>query len=139
MAACCPPGMPDIANDLPGLHLLTGSDADGGAVGVQRFQPAAVVDLDVVTVTAAPAVKTVGNGDGSICGGEDWRTLGAGNVGAGVGTNFASNGVNTVAKLRGNCSCDRKLPLQSVCWGAGAVRGHKFTTTLGNAAGQFRP
>ena len=59
MAACCPPGMPDIANDLPGLHLLTGSDADGGAVGVQRFQPAAVVDLDAMAVAAAPAVKTV--------------------------------------------------------------------------------
>ena len=83
------------------------------------------------------AVKDVVNGDSAVCGSEDERTLGAGNVGAGVGTNFASNGVNTVAKLRGNCSCDRKLPLQSVCWGAGAVRGHKFTTTLGNAAGQF--
>ena len=99
MAACCPPGMPDIANDLPGLHLLTGSDADGGAVGVQRFQPAAVVDLDVVTVTAAPAVKTVGNGDGSICGGKDGRALGTGNVGAGVGAYLAGDGVHAVTEL----------------------------------------
>ena len=111
MAACCPPGMPDIANDLPGLHLLTGSDADGGAVGVQRFQPAAVVDLDVVTVTAAPAVKTVGNGDGSICGGEDWRTLGAGNVGAGVGADFAGDGVYAMSELRGNRTRNRQRPL----------------------------
>ena len=122
MAACCPPGMPDIANDLPGLHLLTGSDADGGAVGVQRFQPAAVVDLDVVTVTAAPAVKTVGNGDGSICGGEDWRTLGAGNVGAGVGTDCASDGIYPVSELRGNGTRNRQRPLQCTGRGAGAVR-----------------
>ena len=59
MAPCCPPGMPDIANDLPGLHLLAGGNADGRAVGVQCFQPAAVVDLDVIAVAAAPAVKTV--------------------------------------------------------------------------------
>ena len=59
MAACCPPGMPDIANDLPGLHLLTGGDADGRTVGVQCFQPAAVVDLDAMAVAAAPANATL--------------------------------------------------------------------------------
>lgn len=49
-----PPGMPDISDNLSRLHLLTGGDADGRAVGVQRFQSAAVVDLDVITVAAAP-------------------------------------------------------------------------------------
>ena len=99
MAACCPPGVPDIANDLPGLHLLTGGDADGRTVCIQRFKPAAVVNLDIVAVTAAPAVKTVGNGDGSICGGEDRRTLGAGDVGAGVGAYLAGDGVHAVTEL----------------------------------------
>ena len=66
MAPCCPPGVPDIANDLPGLHLLTGGDADGRTVCIQRFKPAAVVNLDIVAVTAAPAVKTVGNGVGHL-------------------------------------------------------------------------
>ena len=58
-----------------------------------------MVDLDVVAVTAAPAVKAVGNGDSSICGGEDRRTLGAGNVSAGVGTDLAGDRVYAVAEL----------------------------------------
>ena len=70
----CPPSMPDISDNLSDLHLLTGSDTDAGTVCIQRFQPASVVDLDVVAVAAAPAVKTVGNGDGSICGGEDRKS-----------------------------------------------------------------
>ena len=59
MVARNPPSVSDIADNLPGLHLLAGGDADGRTVGIQRFQPAAVVDLDVVAVAAAPAVKTV--------------------------------------------------------------------------------
>ena len=99
MAPCCPPGVPDIADDLPRLYMLAGGNADAGAMGVQSVQPAAVVDLNVLAVAAAPAVQTVGNGDGAICGGEDRRTLGTGNVGAGVGADFASNRVHAVAEL----------------------------------------
>ena len=99
MVARHPPGVTHIADDLLGLHLLTGGDVDGRTVGVQRFQPAAVVDLDVVALAAAPAVQTVGNGDSSVCSGEDRRTLGADNVGAGVGAYFAGNGVYAVAEL----------------------------------------
>ena len=91
--------MTDITNDLTRLHLLTGGDADGRAVGIQRFQPTTVVNFDVVTVTAAPAVKAIGNSDHAICGGEDRRTLGAGNVGAGVGADFAGDGIHAVAEL----------------------------------------
>ena len=107
MAPCCPPGMPDIANDLPGLHLLTVGDADGRAMGVQCFQSATVVNLDVIAVAAAPTVKTIGNGDGAVCSGEDRRALGTGNVGAGVGTDLAGNGIYAVAELRGNRTRDR--------------------------------
>lgn len=94
-----PPGVTHITNDLSGLHLLAGGDADGRTVGVQRFQPAAMVDLDVVTVAAAPAVKTVGNGDDTVCGGEDRRTFGTGNVGAGVGADLAGDGVYAMSEL----------------------------------------
>ena len=52
-----PSGVTDVADDLPGLHLLTGGDTDGRTVGVQCFQPAAVVDLNVVTVAAAPTLS----------------------------------------------------------------------------------
>ena len=77
----------------PACTWLTGGDADGRTVGVQRLQPAAMVDLDVVTVAAAPTVKTVGNSDHAICGGENRRAIGAGNVGAGVGADFAGDGI----------------------------------------------
>ena len=99
MLARDPPGVTHIADDLSGLHRLAGGDADGRTVGVQRFQPAAVVNLDIVAVTAAPAVKTVGNGDGSTCSGEDRCSLGSSNVGAGVGTDLAGDGVHAVAEL----------------------------------------
>ena len=59
MIARHPPGVTDIADNLPSLHLLTGGDADTGTMGIQCFQPAAVVDLDAMVVAAAPAVKTV--------------------------------------------------------------------------------
>ena len=117
MAACNASGMANVTDDLPGLHLLTGGDADGRTVGVQRFQPAAVVDLNVVAVTASPTIKAIGNSDHAICGGEDWRALGAGNVGAGVGTDLTGDGVYAVAKLRGNCTRNRQRPLQ---WPVGA-------------------
>ena len=101
-----------------------------------------MVDLGVIAVAAAPTqlsrtLTTVTVPSAAARMGAP--SLSTGNVGAGVGTAFASNGVNTVAKLRGNCSCNRKRPLQSACWGAGAVRGHKFTTALGKATGQFPP
>ena len=111
MVARDSPGMPDISDNLSRLHLLTGGDADGRTVGVQCFQPAAVVDLNVVTVAAAPVVKAVGNGDGAICGGKDWRPLGTGNVGAGVGADFAGDGVYAMSELRGNRTRNRQRPL----------------------------
>jgi len=58
-----------------------------------------MVDLDVVAVTAAPAVKAIGNSYCSICGGKDGGALGAGNVSAGVGTDLAGDRVYAVAEL----------------------------------------
>lgn len=62
MRSHCAASMPHIGNDLPGFDLLAHRDTDAGAVRVQSSQPAAVVQLDVVTVTAAPTVQPVGNG-----------------------------------------------------------------------------
>ena len=69
------PGAAHIADDLPGLHLLAGGDADGGTVGVQGLRPAAVVQLDVVAIAAAPAVHAVGDHHRTVCGGEDGRAV----------------------------------------------------------------
>ena len=55
----CAAGVADVGDDLPGFDLLAHRDADAGAVRVQRRQPAAVVELDVVTVAAAPAVRAL--------------------------------------------------------------------------------
>ena len=92
-------GVADVGDHLPGLHLLALGDADLTAMGIERLQAAAVVDLDVVPVAAAPAVKAIGNSDHAICGGENRRTLGTGNVGAGVGADLAGDGVYTMSEL----------------------------------------
>ena len=105
----------------------------------ERLQPAAMVDLDVTAVAAAPAVKTIGNGDSSVCSGNDGCALGAGNVGASVGAYLAGDRVNTVAELRGNCTRNRQRPLQRARWRAGAVRRHDLSPALCKAAEQFRP
>lgn len=111
--------MPNITNDLPGLNLLTGGDADGRTVGIQCFQPAAVVDLNVIAVAAAPAVKAVGNSDHAISGGKDWCTLGTGDVGARVGTDLTGDGVHAMAELRGDRTRNRQRPLQGACRSTG--------------------
>lgn len=49
MRSHCAAGMPHIGNDLPGFDLLAHRDTDAGAVRVQSNQPAAVVQLDVVS------------------------------------------------------------------------------------------
>ena len=49
-----PPCVAYVANDLPGLHLLAGGDADAGAMGVQCFQSAAVVNLDTIGGSKTP-------------------------------------------------------------------------------------
>lgn len=56
MVAGGTPGVPHIADHLPGFDLLTGGNADGGTVSVQGFQAITVVEFDVVAVAAAPAV-----------------------------------------------------------------------------------
>ena len=37
--------MPDIANDLPGLHLLTGRYTEGRTVNKQIYQHTSVIDI----------------------------------------------------------------------------------------------
>ena len=103
-------GVADVGDHLPGLHLLALGDADLTAMGIERLQAAAVVDLDVVPVAAAPAVKTIGNGDDAVCSGKDGCALGTGNVG--VGTDLAGDGVYAMSELRGNRTRNRQWALQ---------------------------
>ena len=98
-----------------------------------------MVDLNVVAVTAAPAVKTVGNSNGAVCRSKNRRSLGAGNVGAGVGADLAGDGVHAVTKLRGNRTRNGQRPLQRASWGACTIRRHDFSPALLKAAEQFCP
>ena len=59
-------GVADVGNDLPGFDLLACGDADARAVRVQCRQSTAVVELDVVAITAAPTVEGVGDSDGAV-------------------------------------------------------------------------
>ena len=81
-----------------------------------------MVDLNVIAVAAAPAVKAVGNSDHAISGGKDWCTLGTGDVGARVGTDLTGDGVHAMAELRGDRTRNRQRPLQGACRSTGAVR-----------------
>ena len=104
-------GVADVGNDLPGFDLLACGDADAGAVGVQRCQSTAVVELDVVTVAAAPAVQRVGDGHGAVGRRQDRRALGYRDVGAAMVADFAGDRVGAVALRRGDRARHRQRPL----------------------------
>lgn len=86
-------GVADVGDHLPGLYLLALGDADLAAMGIKGLQAAAVVDLDIVAVAAAPAVEGVGHRDCSVRGGKDWCAFGRGNVGAIVVAGFSGQRV----------------------------------------------
>lgn len=67
--------MPHICNDLPRFHLLSHCNADTAAMGIQGRESAAVVDLYIVPIAAAPAVSGVGNGHGAVCGSQNRCSL----------------------------------------------------------------
>ena len=71
-----PAGLADVGDDLAGFDLLACGDTDAGAVRIQRGQPAAVVELDVVAIAAAPTVEGVGDGYGAVGDGQDRGALG---------------------------------------------------------------
>ena len=115
-------GVADVGDHLPGLHLLALGDADLTAMGIERLQAAAVVDLDVVPVAAAPAVKGVGHCDRSVRVGKNWRTLRHSNISTVVVAGFAGQRVGAVAERRGDAAGNRQRPLQGAGLGAGCVR-----------------
>ena len=115
-------GVADVGDHLPGLYLLALGDADLAAMGIKGLQAAAVVDLDIVAVAAAPAVEGVGHRDCSVRGGKDWCAFGRGNVGAIVVAGFAGQRVGAVAEWRGDAAGNRQRPLQGAGRGAGCVR-----------------
>lgn len=107
-----PAGVANVSDDLASFDLLAHRDADARAVRIQRGQPAAVVELDVVTIAAAPAVEGVGDGDSAVGGSQDRGALGHGNVGAAVVADLAGDRVGAVALRRGNRARRRQRPLQ---------------------------
>ena len=119
-----PTSLADVGDDLAGFDLLACRDADARAMRIQRGQPAAVVEFDVVAVAAAPAVKGVGDGDGAVGSRQDRGALRHGDVGATVVAGLAGDRIGTVALRRGDRACHRQRPLQgtvSQC-GVGAGR-----------------
>ena len=136
---CGPPCVPYVANDLPGLHLLACGDADGLAVGVEGLQAAAVVELDVVAIAAAPTVHAVGDYDGTIGGGQDGRACGGSNVGAAVVADLAGDGIGAVAERRGNAARNRQRPLQRAGALPGTGRGQNLPTAGQKPTQPIRP
>lgn len=75
MIPCTVPRTTHIANHFALPYPLDRCNGDGGAVGVQGLRPAAVVELYMVPITAAPRVSSVGDGYSTGCRREDERTL----------------------------------------------------------------
>lgn len=124
-------GVADVGNDLPGFDLLACGDADARAVRVQCRQSTAVVELDVVAITAAPTVEGVGDSDGAVCsrqdrgafGHSDVGAFGHSDVGAAVVAGFASDRVGAVALRRGDRARHRQRPLQRAATQRGVGAG----------------
>lgn len=59
MGPRCSPRLPHIGDDVAGFDLLACGYADARAVCVQRGQPAAVVELDVIAIACLPALLSL--------------------------------------------------------------------------------
>lgn len=116
-------GVADVGNDLPGFDLLACGDADARAVRVQCRQSTAVVELDVVAITAAPTVEGVGDSDGAVGSRQDRGAFGHSDVGAAVVAGFASDRVGAVALRRGDRARHRQRPLQRAATQRGVGAG----------------
>ena len=67
MTSGCSSRMPYISNHLTGFYLLPCDGTNAGAMGIEGGKSAAVVDFDMVPITAAPTVGGVGNGHSTSC------------------------------------------------------------------------
>lgn len=124
-------GVADVGNDLPGFDLLACGDADARAVRVQCRQSTAVVELDVVAITAAPTVEGVGDSDGAVGGRQDRGAFGHSDVGAAVVAGFAGKRVGSIALRRGDRARHRQRPLQGTVGQGGVGAGRQdFTAQL---------
>ena len=113
-------------HDVPAvvkLDLLACGDADARAVRVQCRQSTAVVELDVVAITAAPTVEGVGDSDGAVGSRQDRGAFGHSDVGAAVVAGFASDRVGAVALRRGDRARHRQRPLQRAATQRGVGAG----------------
>lgn len=91
-----------VSNHLALLYLLARCDGDGQTVCIQCFHPAAVVQLDMIPVAAAPRVSSVGNSHSTVCRREDGRALWGRDVCSAVIAHLSCERVLPVTKRRGD-------------------------------------
>ena len=93
-----------VADDLAADDVLAGDDVEAGHVSVAGLDAVAVVDDDLVSVTAL----LIGGDDDSVGGGADGRAVGGGDVYAGVELTFAVAGdwIFTLAEAAGDGTYD---------------------------------
>ena len=128
-----PAGLADIGDDLASLDLLACGHADARAMCVQRGQPAAVVELDVVAIAAAPTVEGVGDGYGAVGGGQDRGAFGHSDVGAAVVAGLAGDRVGAVALRRGDRARHRQRPFGS----SGNLSSCRSSVYFSEKSGQY--
>lgn len=111
----------------------------GGTVGIQGVEGIVVIYFDVVSVSSAPGVDSVGDGDGSVCGRKDGGSSRSADVGSAVVGNLPSEGVLPVAEPRGNGVALRKGPLEDTGSLPIGVGIHDLSAAACVTAQQLRP
>ena len=92
-------GSAHITNYLALFHFLSYSHADRGTVCIQSVEGIIVVELNVVSIPAAPRVDGVGNGDSTVCCGPNGSFTRCADIGSVVVSDFPCEGILTVPKL----------------------------------------
>ena len=119
----------NVANHFALLYLLTGCDADGGTVRVERFKAAPMIQLDIISIAVSPGIGSVCNFHGSVRRCENGRSLRHGDIGSGVEIRFSGDGIHTVAKVRRDGSIFGKRPLENAGSDPICVRVNDFPAT----------
>ncbi len=85
-----------LRDDVPGLHFLSLTHKDLGAVTVQRDQPAAVINGQVIAVTGAAIAHGF---HCAVPGRPDCRALGGAEINAGMSGQFSCDGVGSPSEF----------------------------------------
>ena len=132
-------GAADVADHLALPDSLARRNADGGAMGVERFKPVSVVDFDKVAVTSAPRIRRVGDGDCAVRCREDGRPSMGRDVGAGVEIALTCEWVDPLAKAGGDRERFGQRPLEDACPNRDILRSQNLPAAADIPAEQFHP